>query len=156
MKPSRLLIDALRQTADDIVSGHKFYAWHMRENCNCGILAQNLLGLRPLELKQEINSSLRRGIKFGATTSDTWSEMARICPETGLPVADIISSLMEFGIAPEDVYRIEYLGGDLTKPFSHAESVAQWLRKEATKLESQLPTISQPQKECVKVGVANF
>lgn len=153
MRPSRLLIDALRQTADDIANQGKRYAWHERESCNCGILAQNLLGLKPHELKVEIACSLMRGEGFGATPCDTWSEMSRICPETGLPVADIISTLMTYGLDQGDFNRIEYLGGDVTKPFSHAPSVVDWLRLQATQLESQLPPISQTEKEYAKVGV---
>ena len=155
MIPSPLLIAALRKTADDIAKGNKKYAWHERESCNCGVLAQNLLGIEPHKLKVEIACSLMRGEGFGSTPSDTWSEMARICPETGLPVADIVTTLMGYGLEAQDFAALEYLEGNVTKPFSDKNAVATWLREKATELESQLPTISQTQKEYVTVGLAN-
>jgi hypothetical protein len=86
------------------------YNWNKQNSCNCGIVAQAIL----VEGKKNIGSLFEKDFKNnfekGEEISRTWKNLAkRTCSVTGNSVSEIISSLQEKGMSPEDIVHLEYL-----------------------------------------------
>ena len=123
MKPTKQLIRALRETAQLIRTQPERYDWARGSRCNCGLLAQNLMGISESVLFHSMSWSCWT---FGAIQYH--------CSNTGLPMNDIFKALHEAGLEQGDYDRIEHLGGnryDMENP----SAVAAWMDREADKLE---------------------
>lgn len=92
------LIAALRNTAKTLASS-THYQWGHMGACNCGFLAQEITKQR----KEEIHSKAME-------RSGDWTEhLNDYCATSGLLFDDLISTLLAFGLAIEDLKHLERL-----------------------------------------------
>ncbi|NME70004.1 hypothetical protein [Flammeovirga aprica] len=98
-KPNLLLINKLREAASNIASG-KDYNWGHVGKCNCGHLVQ---AITPMDSKDIYYTAQRQKL-------DEWSEFAHdYCPASGMPVDDMIDTLLDAGLEVQDIPHLEYL-----------------------------------------------
>ncbi len=126
MKPTKQLILALRETANQLLTKPEIYDWYYNDSCNCGLLAKNLLHINETEFKNILkieNISL-------------WSNSAKnsFCPKTGLPFTEIFKLLYEAGLEKEDFRKIEFIEGG---SYKNLIQVAEWMNKKADELEER-------------------
>jgi hypothetical protein len=92
------LVQALRVTASRLASGAQ-YRWTHLGACNCGHLAQTVTHHSPEQLR-----------RWALERPGDWTERAiDYCPTSGYPIDHVISSLLELGLAPEDIGHLERL-----------------------------------------------
>ena len=97
-KPTLELIEALRQTANNLKNG-AHYAWGNHGACNCGNLLQTVAKLS----KEEILTYAHAGI-------GEWTELAvDFCPISNAPIDLLLKKLQEIGLTPTDIHHLEYL-----------------------------------------------
>ena len=97
-KPSRVLVDALRRTAERVREGAP-YQWGHYGHCNCGHLAQTLTGRTPGEIH-----------RMATSRAGEWQDQAReFCPTSGFALADVIRDMLGVGLAIEDLVALENL-----------------------------------------------
>jgi len=114
--PNRILIDALRQTAERLRNG-AIYAWGNHGACNCGNLLQVI---SPLS-RQEILAYAQSGI-------GEWTELsAEFCEASNAPVDLLIAKLQGIGLTPSDIHNLEYL--DNREVLSRLPGGLRWLKK---------------------------
>ncbi len=98
---ARLNIDtiiALRNTANQI-SKSADYQWGHMGACNCGFLAQQVCKIS----KEEIHRKAMQG-------HGDWNEQLNdYCPSSGLPMDELISSLLNFGFTTDELKKLEKL-----------------------------------------------
>ncbi|MCB9600218.1 MAG: hypothetical protein H6720_07675 [Sandaracinus sp.] len=96
--PTAILVHSLRLAALRLEDGAK-YRWSHYGMCNCGHLAQVITGVSP--------STLQRAA-FGR--SGDWGEQGRdYCPDSGLPMDEILGHMIDAGMEPEDFRHLERL-----------------------------------------------
>lgn len=125
MKPTRTLIDGLRETARRIESGEYYYLWALQSHCNCGLLVKTVLPEQEFSLP------------------NTWSSSKYYCKESALPVRQLFAELEKIGLETyEDFRAIEYLkhplAYDLQDFFDSARNVIIFFRRLANSLEAEL------------------
>ena len=114
------------------------YQWGHMGSCNCGFLARNITSLP----KSKIHS-------FAMQRPGDWSEQLNdYCPDSGLPMDNIISEMIAFGFDTEDLGHLERLSDrtilhSLPKEKQHLirhskTDVIVYLKAWATLLESRL------------------
>lgn len=92
------LLRALRVTADRI-AGPARYQWGHMGQCNCGHLAQTLTATGGQAIHR---SALER--------EGDWSEqMVEYCPDSGLRIDDIITTMLAAGLELADLRHLERL-----------------------------------------------
>lgn len=97
-KSSDKLIEALRETAARLATGAK-YEWGHMGSCNCGHLAQTITHYT----KGQIHGAAMW--RYG-----DWREQLRdYCPQSGLPLDEIIDQMLEMGLSREDLAHLEAL-----------------------------------------------
>ena len=97
-KASIELIEALRKTANTLKQSDK-YQWGHMGSCNCGFLAQEISKLNRNEI--HARAMQRHG---------DWNEQLNdYCPTSGLPMDDLISSLLRAGLDVDDLKKLEKL-----------------------------------------------
>lgn len=101
MKPTKTLIEALYSAADRIEFGTD-YNWSCVERCNCGILAQELLGVDDRTLYDRFPSSL--------SWQSSVERSVHFCQTTQLPVSAIFQELYRHGLEQADFKQIENAG----------------------------------------------
>lgn len=75
------------------------YQWGHMGSCNCGFLARKISGLP----KNEIHT-------FAMQRPGDWSEqLIDYCPDSGLPMDNIISDMIAFGFDVDDLRHLERL-----------------------------------------------
>ncbi|GAA4445128.1 hypothetical protein GCM10023188_47910 [Pontibacter saemangeumensis] len=92
------LIQALRETARRLAQGDP-YQWGHMGSCNCGHLAQTITHFS----KDTIHGAAmwRHG---------DWREQLRdYCPQSGLPMDEIIDHMVDFGLTRDDLTHLERL-----------------------------------------------
>ena len=97
-RPSEILIQKLRQTADRIIDSPE-YQWGHMGACNCGHLAQVLT----LHSKAEIHKRAMYGI------GDWNDQLNDYCPTSGLPFDDVVSQMLDYGFDLDDLRHLERL-----------------------------------------------
>ena len=143
---TKQLIDGLRTAADWIESGKVRYHWGIPEQCNCGILAQAILGIHPIEITRT-NYHLN------------WHKEVKRCYETGLDINYIIKGLIEVGMKPTDFVNLEYLTFEGIPSsdeyyFTNPTNVISYIRTWADSLERELLNQSTKAKTTNKVTVS--
>lgn len=141
---------ALREAARRIETGEVSYSWMNIARCNCGVLAQVLLGFDSKELEWRIFQG--RGF-FGF--SGTWGRNLEIeaqCKATGLPLHEVLRSLIAAGLSTLDMAHLEGLSAyaircraglpstDLFGDYSEAPNVIRYMRAWADMLDEQSAT----------------
>lgn len=97
-KVSVELIEILRKTAQSIERS-SLYQWGHMGCCNCGFLAQQITHLR----KDEIHSAAMLG-------HGDWTEQLNdYCSTSGLPMDNLISTMVAFGFDTADLKNLERL-----------------------------------------------
>ncbi|MCX2739227.1 hypothetical protein [Pontibacter anaerobius] len=142
------LIEALRDTANRLRTGAK-YEWGHMGSCNCGHLAQTI-------------TKYSKGQIHGAAMwrYGDWREQLRdYCPQSGLPLDEIIDQILEIGVTREELAHLESLSQpeiinllpDHRKNLKHNQrnDVVLYLETWAQLLEQQLKT---PYKLSVETG----
>lgn len=92
------LVEAIRQTAQRLAKGDN-YQWGHMGSCNCGHLAQTI-------------THYTKGKIHGAAMwrHGDWREQLRdYCPQSGLPMDQIIDQMVDFGLSPDDLTHLERL-----------------------------------------------
>ena len=97
-KVSLEIIEALRKTAVRLESGAA-YQWTHQGKCNCGHLAQTLIGLSPEEIHAK---ALER--------PGNWAEHSQAyCKESGYDIDTIIGEMLAHGLSHLDLEQLERL-----------------------------------------------
>jgi len=102
----KTVIDALKK---DVIT----YEWNSQSSCNCGLIAQVILNKTPKAVKEAfkiLNDELRTPDEKKNNKGLTWKDaVKRGCSVTGLSDYQIINSLKEGGLRPEDMVHLEYM-----------------------------------------------
>ena len=138
MRPTKQLILGFREAASRLRDYNVKYAWDKPCNCNCGILAQAILGLTGDQLFERYQPC------------GTWSSYAeynmRMCADTGIPHDELFKILQEAGLELGDYNLIEYVGG--IKLCSDREYVAvqfdQWADELERKRRNETNKVTHP------------
>ncbi|MBX0332032.1 hypothetical protein K3G39_02145 [Pontibacter sp. HSC-14F20] len=97
-RSSAKLVTAIRQTANRLAQGAN-YQWGHMGSCNCGHLAQTITQLD----KWHIHGA-------AMWRPGDWSEQLRdYCPQSGLPMDEIIDQMMYWGLSKADLTHLEKL-----------------------------------------------
>ena len=97
-KVSLKIIDALRKTAAQLESGHR-YEWGHMGSCNCGNLAQTITSFTRAEIQQ-----------YALQKRGNWSDqLLDYCPTSGYPMDMIIERMVDFGFSSQDLRHLEWL-----------------------------------------------
>jgi hypothetical protein len=131
------IIQTLRRTAIKLEQADT-YQWGHMGLCNCGFLAQEITQLQ----KQEIHS-------YAMVRQGTWSEQLNdYCPNSSLPMDDLISRMLHFGFDADDLKHLEKLSDQRVLDLLPAESrslihnakedVVKYMRTWADMLENEL------------------
>ncbi|AKD05824.1 hypothetical protein POKO110462_10160 [Pontibacter korlensis] len=131
------LIKALRETANRLARGER-YEWGHMGSCNCGHLAQTI-------------TKYSKGKIHGAAMwrCGDWREQLRdYCPQSGLPLDEIIDRMLDFGVTRNELSYLETLSHpDILKRLpknhrylkhNHRDDVVLYLHTWATFLEEEL------------------
>ncbi|PKV75360.1 hypothetical protein [Pontibacter ramchanderi] len=97
-RSSAILVAAIRQTANRLAQGAN-YQWGHMGSCNCGHLAQTL-------------TQLDKGFIHGAAMwrHGDWNEQLRdYCPQSGMPMDEIIDQMISWGLTKDDLAHLERL-----------------------------------------------
>jgi hypothetical protein len=92
------LVAAIRQTARRLAQGDN-YQWGHMGSCNCGHLAQTI-------------THYSKGRIHGAAMwrHGDWREQLRdYCPQSGLPLDEIIDYMIDYGLSTDDLTHLERL-----------------------------------------------
>lgn len=96
--PSLKIIEALRKTASQLETGHR-YEWGHMGSCNCGNLAQTVTTFTRAEIQ-----------KYALEKRGDWSEqLVEYCPTSGYPMDMIIEKMIDFGFSKQDLRHLEWL-----------------------------------------------
>jgi hypothetical protein len=101
-RSTKKLVAAIRQTADRLQQGDNYQWGHMGSR-NCGHLAQTI-------------TQFNKGQIHGAAMwrHGDWSEQLRdYCPQSGLPMDEIIDQMMFWGLSRLDLAHLERLSDPL-------------------------------------------
>lgn len=129
------LITAIRRTALRL-SQHAPYQWGHMGSCNCGHLAQEITRVS----KADIHN-------FAMHSEGSWTDQSRAyCATSGLPMDLLISSMLDAGLAIEDLEYLERLSDPkvllkMNKThlrFNQREDVIQYMQAWAGLLEDTL------------------
>jgi len=111
------LIDSLKIVHNALKNDAINYNWTKQCSCNCGIVAQAILGKNQTELNEMIDKVFdreyfRKVLKkdSGEKIELTWRNAVQVyCPLTGEPLHDIFKKLEEAGLNRFDMTHLEYL-----------------------------------------------
>lgn len=134
MKPTKTLIEAMLKVAEGIEKGTLEYNWNVHEQCNCGLIAMQLLERECGDFA--VASEMLNSVVGG---SPSWSYAAHMgyCEQTGKPVAELFALLHKHGLEMADFHAIETCGEARPMEYSHPEFVAEFLRFLADELEQR-------------------
>ncbi|QOI97821.1 MAG: hypothetical protein HRU69_10125 [Flammeovirgaceae bacterium] len=133
------VIDILRKTAEALRKSTA-YQWGHMGLCNCGFLAQQITRLR----KDEIH-------RMAMQRHGDWTEQLNdYCPASGLPMDELIATVLKFGFDIDDLKHLERLSGPSVKrnlpnarrnlSFNVKDDVICYLEAWADQLEAELIT----------------
>jgi hypothetical protein len=97
------LTSALREAARRLNAGH-YHNWGAVSTCNCGVLAQVLMG----KTREDLRDLQGKSENF----IGTYTAMARrvlACPSTDIPFATVVRTLFNVGLTQKDINQLEYL-----------------------------------------------
>jgi len=149
---AKTLPEAMRAAAARI-EAKDGYEWQLTDCCNCGILAQCVMGVNEDELRDA------RGLLIG-----TWEMMSKhVCRSSGLPMPVVFQVLCDSGMSLDDFDHLEWLscrairkraGLTLRKPntnsrgyddFDEPIAVASYLRAFASIVEERQAAAREPE-----------
>ncbi len=141
-RPSLSVVQALRTTARrlEAATGLKSYQWGHMGSCNCGHLAQTVCQLAPAVIHQ---CAL-------LTRHGDWDDQLNdYCPQSGLPLDDVIDQMLDAGFTRADLAYLERLADPAVRAaldparantlrHNHRADVVLYLRTWAEQLETAL------------------
>ena len=98
------LIQAIESLISKLKDGTIHYYWNNFTSCNCGLLAQELIGCNESHLDK-----IMCEIPFGARL---WTITSKYCKSTGICYDTIFKYLFETGLTIEDIEDLEYLSNE--------------------------------------------
>lgn len=111
MKKEKLL-KALKTSVALLESGTVNYYWYQPMSCNCGIVAQTIMGATPNNLKLMLPTDKLKELYDNDLhlSSPTWSNMVyNFCPVTGEPLYDVFKILDNNGLSRIEIGHLEFL-----------------------------------------------
>lgn len=110
------LIKSLNIAINALESDIIHYDWTKQSSCNCGVVAQAVLGIEPSDLKLQLDPlfdpktlSKRLDIKL-ENANPTWKNGVKAyCDITGQSKIEIFNKLFSAGLRIEDIAHLEYL-----------------------------------------------
>lgn len=145
-RPSLVLIDALRETAQRLDAGAD-YAWTHMGRCNCGHLVQTVTRQSPAQIHRQM---LQRPGDWAEQATEFSEHPTPYCAGSGFVMDHVIDVLLDLGLTTGDVADLERLRNekirarmvrkDRSRPISHRDrdDVVAYLRAWAELLEAQL------------------
>lgn len=137
-RPTRKLIDALREAAARLEGGAS-YQWGHMGACNCGHLVQTLTALPRAEIHA---MAMARAGDWGQQAVD-------FCPTSGYPLDHVIATLLDAGMSLDDIDHLERLSdlsvlrslplGQRDLVHNRREDAVTYMRAWADLLEGALP-----------------
>ncbi len=160
-RPSALLAEALRETAMRLETGASTYRWSHFAHCNCGNLAQTLTRLSPRQIydaaavregdwaQQALTMDLPDYGDRPALDEGAWEpEDLGACPNTGVPMTQILRQMAAAGLEAADIAHLERLSDPQIRrrlgtnsvdfPYADRGNVISYLRAWAEVMEEQL------------------
>ena len=161
MKPNPTLAAALRKAARRIADRRYGYNFNHMTNCNCGVLAQVVMGVDRRELYEIRDAACLEAAGRGAAAlppevlgnywDGIWScakDVVR-CPLTNLPVGTILRALGDVGMTAQDLHDLELLdnvdvlraAGLKVPEADRAKHVVRYMRAWADLIDTPSPVI---------------
>ncbi len=114
MNKKEKLISSLNIVINALENDTIHYDWVKQQSCNCGLVAQTILGNSSEELNDRVNSEgiFNRELFKNKLGSDdvTWKNAVKMwCPIAGKPMKQIFSDLEEAGLSKEDIVHLEFM-----------------------------------------------
>lgn len=111
MKQNQELAAALREAARRIEAREVRYSWGALHSCNCGVLAQVIVGCDEAELGLQLYGPEHAQVGF---FYGCWDSVDRkcTCPLTGLPMGTVLRALGDAGMTAKDLADLEDLKGE--------------------------------------------
>ncbi len=110
------LINSLSLAIVELKNNTIHYDWRHQESCNCGVVAQAVLGTTPAKVRElwlEASGKLRiiESIKPDEEPFDrTWQNAVKnLCPMTGEPMVKVFKMLFDAGLTKSDIVHLEYM-----------------------------------------------
>lgn len=112
------LMDNLQIVISGLKNNTIHHNWLRQESCNCGVVAQAILGIGPLKLKEyfvETNMFKRNVLASysGMKESEvhmTWQNAVKAyCPITGEPLITVFKKLRDAGLTSDDIVHLEHM-----------------------------------------------
>jgi hypothetical protein len=90
------LIEVPRTAANWIESNKIKYDWDSPDYCNCGVV-----------VNIEPNKHISTPISFGFRGEYHWNKRVEYCYTTGMPIPEVIQTLLKLSITAEDILNLE-------------------------------------------------
>jgi hypothetical protein len=107
------LIKGLNIVINALKNGTIHYDWTQQDSCNCGVVAQAILGKTKEEIRtfyNEISSGLAKHNTKDTKIDLTWQNGVKyLCPLTGEPMIEVFKKLFEAGLSKSDIVHLEYM-----------------------------------------------
>ena len=107
------LIAALNLAVSALKNNTIYYNWERQESCNCGVVAQAVLGKSAQQVKDLWLKSTETRIKVkrpDEKIDPTWQDSVKhLCPMTGEPLTEVFKQLFSAGLSKEDIVHLEYM-----------------------------------------------
>lgn len=136
MDKRKNLISKLKLAITALQDGTIRYDWYCHESCNCGVVAQALLGKNRVEIEEMFKPVLRGMSEYKESHEDavvnlTWKDgVSLFCPITGNSMYDIFNKLMEAGMSKADMAHLEYMDNPAILKRSGIETKEKYTKKE--------------------------
>ncbi len=142
--------EALRKAASQIADNPTSFQWGKTLHCNCGILAQVVLGMTAAEMREYYTNIKNVEESQGCELSTVWSAFEGIapedgiteCPATGHNISDIFMALYDVGFTRSELFDLEWLanakfkGSRYTLDYSDPTAVVDYMHRWAMSLEA--------------------
>lgn len=107
------LIKGLNLVINALKNNTIHYELTEQHSCNCGVVAQSILGKNKAELNSywvEASNKLTQFETDKKKIDRTWQNAVKhLCPITGEPMADVFRKLFEAGLSKSDIVHLEYM-----------------------------------------------
>ena len=132
------LTQALKVAIHALETNIVTYNWVNQESCNCGVVAQAILGKPKDYIASKFDAMMK--LSGGETVNGkyrhkyrTWKEnVQQHCTITGLPTIQILQELANAGMMPEDITHLEYLENPAILKRAELEKTTTYTKKVKT------------------------
>src|SRR5690349_12626671 len=102
------LIRVIEKTIYALEKNKLHYNWVQNSSCNCGVFAQQLMGMDAVQLMHHISFTY----PHINPKAEQWGNKAiyqKECSITGAPMSIVFSKLFEIGLSDQDIIHLENL-----------------------------------------------